>query len=355
MLRPFLNGIGRASALAIGAGFGYGLLCGGDTVSCGSARDINDLRSRVASLSRQLDDLSLGNSPAAATQGTGLAFKSDLHRGVPKFGLFVNSGSVQVTAQLAHMGYDWLLIDAQHGASSHTTLVPMLGAIRDGGAKSLVRVGGFDDVAGIQQALDAGADGVLVPYINTAEEARQAVASCRYPLGSASPNRAPAGQAGTRSVYFPQPCMNKDGLLGYAGAANDNVIIALQVETADCIKNIEEIGAIEGIDILFLGQNDLCMSMGLYDKYEFPHMYTSPELAAATDKLLRVCSRRGIAPGIFLFGTDKVPSFRAKGFHFVSVGNDLHHLLVAGTGMLGELKASSKGEWSPRPNPMVQL
>ena len=61
--------------------------------------------------------------------------------------------------------------------------------------------------------------------------------------------------------------------------------MALQVETADCIKNIDEIAAVPGVDILFLGQNDLCMSMGLYEKYEFPHMYTSPELAAATDKL----------------------------------------------------------------------
>ena len=118
-----------------------------------------------------------------------------------------------------------------------------------------------------------GADGVLVPYINTAEEARQAISCARYPT------------AGTRSVYFPQRSMNKKGLLGYAGAANENVIVALQVETADCIKNIDEIAAVPGVDILFLGQNDLCMSMGLYEKYEFPHMYTSPELAAATDKL----------------------------------------------------------------------
>ena len=119
-----------------------------------------------------------------------------------------------------------------------------------------------------------GADGVLVPYINNADEARQAVSCCRYPT------------AGTRSVYFPQRSMNKAGLLGYAGAANDNVIVALQVETADCIKNIDEIAAVPGVDILFLGQNDLCMSMGLFEKYEFPHMYTSPELAAATEKLI---------------------------------------------------------------------
>ena len=80
--------------------------------------------------------------------------------------------------------------------------------------------------------------------------------------------------------------MNKAGLLGYAGNFNNNGIVALQVETASCIENMAEIAAVPGVDILFLGQNDLCMSMGLYNKYEFPQMYTSPELDAATKKLI---------------------------------------------------------------------
>jgi 4-hydroxy-2-oxoheptanedioate aldolase len=127
-----------------------------------------------------------------------------------------------------------------------------LTAVASGGVKSMVRVGGYDDRPGIQQALDLGADGVLVPYINTAEEARQAVSCTKYPT------------VGTRSVYFPQRSMNKAGLLGYAGNANNNLIVALQVETASCIENMTEIAAVPGVDILFLGQNDLCMSMGLY-------------------------------------------------------------------------------------------
>jgi 4-hydroxy-2-oxoheptanedioate aldolase len=70
------------------------------------------------------------------------------------------------------------------------------------------------------------------------------------------------------------------GLLGYVGNANKNVIIALQIETADSIKNMDAIAAIEGVDMLFLGQNDLCMSMGLFETYEYPKMYYSPELQA---------------------------------------------------------------------------
>src|SRR5256886_10024375 len=177
----------------------------------------------------------------AALSGT--EFKKQLRAGTPKIGLFLNSHSPTVAEQLAHSGYDWLLVDTQHGPMGFESLSAMLSGISNGGVKSLVRVAGAHDRGGIQQTLDMGADGVLVPYINTADEARQAISCTKYPT------------TGTRSVYFPQRSMNKDGLLGYAGNWNKNGIVALQVETADCIKNIDEIAAVPGLDILFLGQN----------------------------------------------------------------------------------------------------
>jgi len=271
---------------------------------------------------------------------SGAEFKKQLRAGTPKLGLFLNSHSPTVAEQLAHSGYDWLLVDSQHGPMGYEKLSAMVSGISNGGAKSLVRVGGYTDRPGIQQSLDIGADGVLVPYINTAEEARQAVSCARYP------------SAGTRSVYFPQRSMNKEGLLGYAGAANNNVIVALQVETADCVKNIDEIAAIPGVDILFLGQNDLCMSMGLYEKYEFPHMYTSPELAAATDKLVNAARKNNVILGLFLFGTSRVGEFLDKGFSFISVGNDLHHILTQAGAYVKDVEeiAKSKGKsWTRRP------
>src|SRR6187399_2282721 len=210
------------------------------------------------------------------------------------------------------------------------TLSTMLGAISNGGAKSLVRVAGYHDRGGIQQSLDMGADGVLVPYINTAEEARQAVSCCKYPM------------AGTRSVYFPQRSMNKEGLLGYAGAANENTIVAMQVETADCIKNIEEIAAVPGVDLLFLGQNDLCMSMGLFEKYKFPDMYTSPELLEATNKLIAAAKKNNVILGLFLFGTARVGEFLEKGFPLISLGNDLHHMLTQAGAYVKDVEAVSK-------------
>jgi 4-hydroxy-2-oxoheptanedioate aldolase len=212
----------------------------------------------------------------------------------------------------------------------HETLSAMLAGIAHGGAKSFVRVAGYQDRAGIQQTLDMGADGVLIPYINTAEEARQAVSCARYPT------------AGTRSVYFPQRSMNKKGLLGYAGAANENTIVALQVETADCIKNMDEIAAVPGVDMLFLGQNDLCMSMGLFEKYKFPDMYTSPELNDATEKLKAAARKNNVILGIFLFGTSRVGEFLDRGFPFMSLGNDLHHILTQSSAYVKDVETVSK-------------
>jgi 4-hydroxy-2-oxoheptanedioate aldolase len=275
---------------------------------------------------------------------TGAEFKKQLRAGTPKMGLFLNSHSPTVAEQLAHSGYDWLLVDTQHGPMGYLELSGMLAGIANGGAKSMVRVQGYHDRGGIQQALDMGADGVLVPYINTAEEARQAVSCARYPT------------AGTRSVYFPQRSMNKAGLLGYAGAANDNIILALQVETADCIKNIDAIAAVPGVDLLFLGQNDLCMSMGLYEKYKFPDMYTSPELADATAKLQAAAKKNNVILGLFLFGTGRVGEFLEKGFPFISIGNDLHHVLTQSGAYVKDMEAISKEKgkaWTRRPSALV--
>ena len=275
---------------------------------------------------------------------TGAAFKQQLREGSPKMGLFVNSHSPTLAEQLAHSGYDWLLVDTQHGPMGNEQLSAMLAAISSGGAKSMVRVAGYHDRGGIQQALDLGADGVLVPYINSAEEARQAVSCCRYPT------------EGTRSVYFPQRSTNKAGLLGYVGNANKNIIVALQVETASCIQHIDEIAAVKGVDLLFLGQNDLCMSMGLYEKYEFPHMYTSPELADATNKLVAAARANKVILGIFLFGTGRVGEFLEKGFTFISIGNDLHHVLTQSGAYVKDMEEISKSKgksWVRRPSALL--
>jgi len=275
---------------------------------------------------------------------SGEEFKAALRAGKPKMGLFLNSHSHTVAAQLSHSGYDWLLVDNQHGPMDYVTLSSMLNGIALGKAKSLVRVTGFADRAGIQQSLDAGANGVLVPYVNTKEEVDHAMNACFYPT------------AGSRSVYFPQAATNSAGLLGYAGGIQKNIITAVQVETASCIKNIDGIMSNPLLDIAFLGQNDLCMSMGLFEKYKFPDMYTSKELSEATDKMLAACKKYNKIAGLFLFGTARVAEFLKKGFTFVAVGNDLHHVLTqAGTYVkdLEQIGKDTGKAWTRQPSNLI--
>jgi len=274
-------------------------------------------------------------SDVCTTRDKGFLFKEELKKGAPKIGLFLNSCSPVIAEQMSYSGYDWLLIDTQHGPMDHVTLGAMIGAVAHGKALSMVRVGGAHDRIGIQQALDLGANGILIPYINTAEEAKEGVSCCLYPT------------TGTRSVYFPQRSTNAAGLLGYVGNSNKNVIVALQVETASCIKNIDAIVGTSGVDIAFLGQNDLCMSMGLFEKYKFPDMYTSKELNDATDKLVATCKKYNRVPGVFLFGPDRVGEFLDRGFPFISLGNDLHHILSANIANVNKIEEVTKSKKSP--------
>jgi len=123
------------------------------------------------------------------------------------------------------------------------------------------------------------------------------------------------------------------------------------VETHDCIKNIDAIAAVKGVDVLFLGQNDLCMSAGLYEKYEFPKMYTSPELDEMTSKLIEAAQKNNVILGLFLFGTERVKEFLDKGFPFISIGNDLHHIQTqadAHIEALDKAAASAAKPWKKR-------
>lgn len=150
---------------------------------------------------------------------------------IPSFGLFINSGSVIVAEQLAssHESYDWLLIDAQHSPVDRTRLESLLTALAVHGCPSLVRVAGPEDRAGIQQALDLGAFGVMVPTVKTVEDAKAVVDSAFFP------------PLGHRSIAFPiKPQLTRD-VSEFISAANDEVLVILQVETSECVDNLNEV------------------------------------------------------------------------------------------------------------------
>ncbi|MFI0817668.1 HpcH/HpaI aldolase/citrate lyase family protein [Streptomyces sp. NPDC021098] len=212
------------------------------------------------------------------------------------------------TERLAGLGYDYICVDAQHGLLDYKgTLGAMTAIDARGTAAGMVRVPA-NDAFRIGQALDAGARGVIVPLVNTAEEAAAAVSASRYP------------PFGVRS-YGPM----RSGLrVGPAPAeANEQVACVVMIETAEALGNTEEICATEGLDGVYIGPSDLTIALG-------GRTSTDPSVAerfgAALERVARAAETAGIAAGIHCPDGATAARRLARGFTFATVSSDLTHL-----------------------------
>jgi 2-keto-3-deoxy-L-rhamnonate aldolase RhmA len=189
------------------------------------------------------------------TRGQNL--KHRLRAGEVTIGAWISFAESAVAEIMAGTGFDWVLIDTEHAQFSPEGLQTVLMAFNGRESVPIVRVP-WNNPAIIKQALDLGAGGVLVPMVNTVDEARAAVAACRYPpegIRGFGPRRA--------SDYYRH-------VAEYVASANDSVIVALQIEHIEAVKSIVDIVAVPGIDVICLGPNDLSGSMGLLGQIEHP-------------------------------------------------------------------------------------
>jgi 4-hydroxy-2-oxoheptanedioate aldolase len=154
----------------------------------------------------------------------------------------------------------------------------------------------------IKRVLDIGAYGVLVPWVNSREEAEKAVAACRYP---------PEGIRG----WGPRRASRGDP--EYRATANSEILVAVQIETEEAIRNIDEIAAVDGVDVLYVGPNDLCNNMGL----GIPVKWENPRFLGALEAVLDACESHGKAAGLFC-NKDNIQWAHRKGFTFNTVGDD---------------------------------
>jgi 4-hydroxy-2-oxoheptanedioate aldolase len=237
--------------------------------------------------------------------------------------LFLRTDPVAAEA-IADSGFDYVCIDMQHGYADGSDTVALLQALSLGSTVPVVRVP-WNSPDTIGRVLDAGALGVIVPMVNTPEDAARAVAACRY---------APAG---IRS-YGPVRAGITFGS-GYFDAANDRVACIPMIETRQAVENVEDILAVPGIDAVYIGPTDLSVSYGLAPAFD----HDGGPFAAALERVLDACPRRGVVPGIHATGA--LASKRlAAGFRMVTVANDLNALLG---GLRRELLVA-RGETSPR-------
>jgi 4-hydroxy-2-oxoheptanedioate aldolase len=224
-----------------------------------------------------------------------------------------------VTAEVvASTGYDYVCIDMQHGAIGYSDAVPMLQAISGRGATPIVRVGA-NDPAAIGRVLDAGALGVVVPMVGSAEEAARAVAACRYPPRggrSYGPVRA-AAVIGSRDV--------RD---------LEQVLCAVMVETREGLDRVDEIAGTEGVGAIYVGPSDLALALGLPPAYE----HDEPAHQEAIERIREACDRHGIIAGIHCDGGAMAARRVEQGFRMVTVVNDLATLRA---GVTAELAAAT--------------
>jgi len=226
------------------------------------------------------------------------------------------------TAQLmAYAGFNWLCIDMQHGMAGYTELRSMVQAVRPTGVPVLVRVSA-NTGSEIMRALDVGADGVIVPMVGSAAEAAAAVAACRYPpdgIRSWGPTGASLGR----------PDFSTE-------AANRDVVCLVMIETSTGLANVDEIAAVAGLDGIYVGPNDLGLSLGL------PPMLIDhgPVLTEAIAEIADACARHGIVAGVAVYEPDAgaaVEKWQGVGYTLFGLPSDSLLLRRAVDGLVQSL------------------
>jgi 2-keto-3-deoxy-L-rhamnonate aldolase RhmA len=198
---------------------------------------------------------------------------------------------------LADSGFDFILFDTQHEAVSIKELKPQVQAMRGKKAVPIIRVGS-NDPAQICYALDIGAKGIVVPMVNTREEAFNMVQWCKYPPEG---KRSSAGMKGEWGKF--------ENYREYMDAVNRELLVIPMIETVESLNNIDEILSVPGIDVLLVGPSDLSINLGITVDY------LNPKYGAALDKIAAACKKAGVIPAMyFIPGGQDPKTFVERGF-----------------------------------------
>jgi 2-dehydro-3-deoxyglucarate aldolase/4-hydroxy-2-oxoheptanedioate aldolase len=233
------------------------------------------------------------------------SFRDRVLAGETLFGLFLDLASPASAELCAAAGYDWLLVDLEHGAATESDLLGLLHAIDAGGdSVPLVRPQSGERIR-IGRALDVGAVGIMVPRLDSAEQAREAVSFLRYPPTGIRGVATRVRGAGLGAVAH-----------GDVQRLNDRVLGIIQIESVGGLRDADAIAAIDGVDVLFVGPADLSHSLGV------PGRFDSPEYGSALEHVVAACRAHGKAAGILVYDTAVVLRHLELGFTFVGIGAD---------------------------------
>lgn len=249
------------------------------------------------------------------------ALKSRLQAGQTVHGCWLNMGSPLSAEMVSHAGFDWVLIDLEHGAGSEQTLIPELQALAASSVAPLVRVESFQQ-ARVQRVLDSGVQGLMFPRIRSAAEAQEAISNMYYP---------PRGRRGLTT-------MSRANQFGknfetYFAESEKDLLGIIQIETKECLDELDAIAAIDGVDILFLGPADLSLALGVLHQWDHPLFVEAVQATGAAAR------KAGKAAGILFPSPDQYDFYYQAGFRFIACGSDSHFLKGAALDMAKTLQA----------------
>lgn len=245
---------------------------------------------------------------------TSISLRQRLLAGESVIGSWINSGSPIVAELMAASGFDFLCVDAEHSAVDLPQVQPLFQAMESGrpGCAAVVRLHGID-YSFVKRYLDAGADGVIAPLVRTKAEAERLVQACKYP------------PEGLRGLGF---CRSNDygmRINDEFARANNNILVAVQIEHIEAVKNIDEILEVPGIDAVFIGPYDLSASMGLAGQFDHP------DYVAALLEIQTACVRHKIISGIHVVSVDTVEAKArlAEGYQLLAYSLDITMIATA--------------------------
>jgi 4-hydroxy-2-oxoheptanedioate aldolase len=244
--------------------------------------------------------------------------REKLLRGEVTYGLALGLGSPRAAEVLSRVGADFIMIDAQHGTFGADSINATLMGIPAELSTPIVRVA-RNDYTLIGRLLDEGTLGIVVPMVHTAEDAKAAADACRFP------------PRGTRSYGWGRADVYGDD---YADVANDQVIVMVQIESAEAVTNAEAILSIPGVDGCWVGPGDLSLSLGAKPS----QAWTDERVQSALEKVLVACKNTGKAPGYAGGDADEGRRLVERGYRFITVGSDIGFLIEGAQATLTALR-----------------
>lgn len=254
--------------------------------------------------------------------------KHALKAGQPAVGTWLSLGSITASRFMARAGFAWLTVDIEHSLVDWETATHMFASIADAGCVSLARVPG-NRHDHIKRVLDNGAHGIVVPMVNTRQEAEEAVAAAKYP------------PVGNRSVGGSVHALNFQATpADYYARANDEILVVLQCEHIQAVNDADDIFSVPGIDAIFVGPNDLAASMRGKDG-------KNPSGASMTETLQRIlaaCKKNKVPAGLHCYSAEEAKMRIAEGWQFIAIGSELRMMLDGAQNIVRGLELSPKGE-----------